>query len=909
VTRATDPLGRVTTYTFAANGIDLLETRQVNGQTTDLISIRTNNSQHQPLTITDAAGQTTTYTYLPDGRPETVVTPPRAGLTLAQRTTTYSYYPDNAPTGAGRLQTVTGPSAPQGSPITTYTYDGYGRVRTAADADSYTITYDYDALDRPTRVTYPDGTYEETVYNRLDAEKHRDRLGRWTHTFYDALRRVVAKRDPLGDTVTQQWCTCGSLDKLIDPNGNATTWERDVQGRLTREVRADGADKDFVYENTTSRLKQVTDAKNQTIGYQYALDDNLTGITYSNAQQATSNVSFTYDPVYDRLVTVQDGTGTSSFGYHPVGGLGAMRVASVDGPLSDDTISYSYDELGRAASRSINGTAVNWVYDSIGRLSSQANVLGTFSYGYADTTGRISTTTYPNGQSTTYAYLGNADDHRLQQIHHRLSGGATLSKFDYTYDPVGNIKTWSQQTDAAPAKVLSLGYDLAHQLATASRAPAGTAPNRFAYAYDPAGNRTAEQLDDVVTGAVFNNRNQLVTQQPGGALLFRGTVNEPATVTIGGKPAQVGADNTFVGSTPVGSGTSTVPVVATDPSGNVRTNTYQVSQTGASKTFTHDPNGNMTSDGTRTFEWDAENRLVAVVSGTHRSEFAYDGFGRRVRVTEKDNGSVTTDRRLVWCELNICEERDAAGTSVTRRFLGQGVQESGTSYFVTADHLGSVREMTDVGGALRARYDYDPWGRTTKLAGDRDSAFTYTDHYAHAESGLVLAPRRAYDPSLGRWLSPDPLGEPTLDQGATVEGQAGTSWNEDHPEMSEGPNLYEYVQNAPSKYLDPEGLRYVECILYNKNCTKFAGKFIPHPAFGYDWAIGCVGRWNCYWKCYKTLKNRCPNFPCEDYKKGKCKREHGVHEHSSSGPNPAPPFYGFAPGCSLQYEEVMNRGK
>src|SRR5205814_10322105 len=38
-----------------------------------------------------------------------------------------------------------------------------------------------------------------------------------------------------------------------------------------------------------------------------------------------------------------------------------------------------------------------------------------------------------------------------------------------------------------------------------------------------------------------------------------------------------------------------------------------------------DANGNLTSDGTRTFEWDARNQLVAVTVGTHRTEFDYNG--------------------------------------------------------------------------------------------------------------------------------------------------------------------------------------------------------------------------------------------------------------------------------------------
>lgn len=78
VTSKTDPLGRQTTYSYAANGIDLLEVRQVNGGTTDLLATYANyTALHVPGTVTDAAGQTTPTTYNATGQPLTV-TKPRA---------------------------------------------------------------------------------------------------------------------------------------------------------------------------------------------------------------------------------------------------------------------------------------------------------------------------------------------------------------------------------------------------------------------------------------------------------------------------------------------------------------------------------------------------------------------------------------------------------------------------------------------------------------------------------------------------------------------------------------------------------------------------------------------------------------------------------------------------------------
>ena len=201
-----------------------------------------------------------------------------------------------------------------------------------------------------------------------------------------------------------------------------------------------------------------------------------------------------------------------------------------------------------------------------------------------------------------------------------------------------------------------------------------------------------------------------------------------------------------------------------------------------SKTLVYDANGNLTSDGTRTFEWDPLNRLTAATTGTHRSEFTYNGLSQRVKIVEKDNGAVTSAKQFVWIprDAQPSEERDASN-NVTKRYYPQGVQVGSTNYYYTRDHLSSVREMTDSSGTVQARYDYDPYGRRTKLSGSMDADFGFTGHYYHQPSGLYLALYRAYDADLGRWISRDPIGE----QG--------------------GINLYGYVGNNSINLVDPFG--------------------------------------------------------------------------------------------------------
>ncbi len=205
-----------------------------------------------------------------------------------------------------------------------------------------------------------------------------------------------------------------------------------------------------------------------------------------------------------------------------------------------------------------------------------------------------------------------------------------------------------------------------------------------------------------------------------------------------------------------------------------------------SKTLVYDADGNLTSDGTRTFEWDPLNRLTAVTSGTHRSEFTYNGLSQRVKIVEKENGNVTSTKQLVWCprDAQLCEERDGSN-NVTKRFYPQGEQIGNSSYYYTKDHLGSIREMTDSSGVVQARYGYDPYGRTTKVSGSLDADFGFTGQYYHQPSGLHLALYRAYDPDLGRWISRDPL---------------------QNAEFVQGANLYGYVGNSPDNFVDSFGL-------------------------------------------------------------------------------------------------------
>lgn len=446
--------------------------------------------------------------------------------------------------------------------------------------------------------------------------------------------------------MTEIWCTCGALDKVTDANGNTTTWERDVQGRETKEIRANGTEWISTYENTTSRLKQLTDPKGQSANYSYFVDGELKQVTHSNAVYTTPSVNLTFDPAYPRLTSIVDGTGTSTFTYHAMGGLGAGQVASVDGPGASDTVTYSYDEMGRPTGRTIDSMTTTYGFDVLHRLATVTHPPGTFALGYAGTTHRRSGLTYPSGATTTYAYTTAGGDHHLEEIHHKFPGGATLAKFNHTHDDQDNLKTWQQQDESNAARIYDLSYDAADQLTSAVYRTTDATPTilkRYGFTYDAGSNRTTYQLDDAPLQGTYNNVNRLLSQQPAGALRFAGASNEAATVTVQAKPATTTADNKFAGPAQVGSGTNTVAVTATDPAGNASTNSYQVSVSGSTKSYTYDNNGNLTQkvDGdTWGYEWYADDRLARVTKNSiEQARFVYDGRGRRY---QKIAAGVTT---------------------------------------------------------------------------------------------------------------------------------------------------------------------------------------------------------------------------------------------------------------------------
>ncbi|QQS32978.1 MAG: RHS repeat-associated core domain-containing protein [Acidobacteriota bacterium] len=204
--------------------------------------------------------------------------------------------------------------------------------------------------------------------------------------------------------------------------------------------------------------------------------------------------------------------------------------------------------------------------------------------------------------------------------------------------------------------------------------------------------------------------------------------------------------------------------------------------------YSYDQNGNVTQDAEgKRFAYDAENHQKEFFSAsnpgtTPDATYHYDGDGRRIK-------KVTATETTVFVY-------NASGQLVAE-YSTQISQTPQVSY-LTTDHLGSPRVVSDQLGAVKDRKDYSAFGEET-ISAQRQSALGYTaagdelrkgytGYEKDNESGLDFAQARYYNSTHGRYTSIDPL-----TASASIR----------NPQTF---NRYSYVLNSPYKYTDPLGL-------------------------------------------------------------------------------------------------------
>jgi RHS repeat-associated protein len=206
----------------------------------------------------------------------------------------------------------------------------------------------------------------------------------------------------------------------------------------------------------------------------------------------------------------------------------------------------------------------------------------------------------------------------------------------------------------------------------------------------------------------------------------------------------------------------------------------------------YDAGGNLQTIGAYNLTYDGENRQVAYTNGGVTTNYAYDGDGRRVMKTQ---GLATTT--YVY---------DASG-QLAAEYSAQPNQSPCATCYLTADHLGSTRMMTDASGAVKSLHDYLPFGEEVPASiGGRSGTYypastlaindgttqKFTSKERDAESLLDYFGARYFSGAQGRWTTPDWSAKPEPVPYADLKDPQSL-------------NLYAYVKNNPMKNRDLDG--------------------------------------------------------------------------------------------------------
>jgi RHS repeat-associated protein len=701
----------------------------------------------------------------------------------------------------------------------------YGQVKSVTDPNNASTTMQYDALGRVVLERNALLESVSTAYTLAASGQSRVEKtssgGPWMATYLDgfarpylkktrgsATGRVIATRVRFNASGTVASQTLPYLDGT-DGTLPGTSFTYDAFGRRKTIVAVDGTTSLLCYsdlDGTTVAIdasghkrREVRNVRGDIVQvqtYQGTFDACTTGIgtpytstvysydrmgrLLSAAGPGNLLVESAYDTLGRKLSVSDPDLGNWTFGYSAAGDLTSRR------DNASRTTIFRYDEVHRLYRTEYpSGQVVTRSYDdptkpySVGRLSSLLDPSGSTTFEY-DALGREKARTYSiNGAPS---YLTSQD----------FDGAGRLSRVGY---PDGSSAYYRYDADAALCKVTSSssdtgctysassyatysGYNVLGQVAQVTF---GNNVVRTAYDYY---NGTDRRLKWIKTSTTTDLLNLTYEYNPNGSISKITDAVDSTTLTLG----YDGLDRL----TSASSGALGNLSYAYDPLGNITAKEgvaysyadpiriHAVTSTTAGKVFAYDANGNMTSDGTRTLAYDDENRPTLIVAGAAATAFEYNGFGERAKKVGA-SGTTIYAGKTYECTAGACTKSIYAGGQL----IATVVVATGETRYYHPDHLGSTRVVTASTGAVLEQVAYKPFGGTLSDTSSGSSSRKYTGQILDSDTGLYFYNARYYDPSLGRFVSPDPVLPSEFD--------------------SQSLHRYSYVLNNPFRYTDPSG--------------------------------------------------------------------------------------------------------
>ncbi len=660
---------------------------------------------------------------------------------------------------------------PRGN-TTSYQYDNLNRLLKITFADNSTVSYGYDLFGNQTSVT----------------DQRNNKLTK----IYDAYERLFQTKDPLNGITQFNYDTNGDLLTLTDANNHTTTYTYDGDYRVLTQTNALNFTTTFTYDpvgNVASR----NNANNITTKYYYDTLNHLTNIAYPDGTLVTN----TYDGLGHKT-TMTDVTGFTTYTYDAL-----SHLLNKTSPGANNAITYTYDSEGnRLTSVDQNNRTITNTYDTLNRLASVNDPNGTTNYGY-DADSNENLVTLPNGVTESYTY--DTLNRVLTDVN--AKGSTVISSFTNVYDVAGMITKKTLQDNSWTA----YSYDMLNRLLEETKQTNSGITYDYVYTYDPVGNRLTWTKNTTLGGFwsvdYLNMPPQVLTNMTSAG--YGNTANPTQTLTL--------------------ARSYNYDVANRLSNWNYASNIYTASFPIQTDTYTYDNNGNRLTKqavltgqtGTpqqTTYSYDFENRLnqlnyvnIPGITGNQTDNLAYNGEGLRTQAVLNNVTSAYS-----YDGMNILVERDGSGNttkSYTRgldfgggigSLINQNYTNSGnavTQYYDYND-LGSLAETTTTTGTAANSYSYDAFGNLlTPQSGSDTNRYLFSSKELDSRSGLQYFGARYYDPEIGRWLTPDPLGLKIGPKVVKYAKKVGAPFS-NNPFV----NLYSYVNNNPINYIDAWGL-------------------------------------------------------------------------------------------------------
>jgi RHS repeat-associated protein len=282
---------------------------------------------------------------------------------------------------AGRLISTKGPEG-----VTSFAYNPKGSVLTISYPEGRNVGYEYDALDRRTKLVYPDESFILYLYDanaNLTGiyDNKQNALALYT---FDRIGRRTSLVYANGSRTTYQYDKADQLTSLASSFSTGTTvfdYTYDLLGNRTEIKSPRGSDR-FVYDEI-GQLIQATLSENDTLTYSYdKLGNRQSASSKSGAIAYEVNALNQYDSISGEKQTYDKNgnltlSGAQKYSYDADNRL----ISAISSKASSE---YEYDIFGRRISKQIrqpenaekehylyDGTDMLAIYDQNGKMKSK----------------------------------------------------------------------------------------------------------------------------------------------------------------------------------------------------------------------------------------------------------------------------------------------------------------------------------------------------------------------------------------------------------------------------------------------------------------------------------------------------------------------------------------------------------